>query len=595
MNLKKYLLIILFVFILSISFVSAKSYSISGAEINMTINDDGSVLFEEYIAYSFVGDFSFAYRDINLDNEVISDIEVFEIIEPGISQKVILNKSKEYKKLNFDKQGNKITWYYTAHNERKVFLFRYKLTNVLEKYNDITDFYWKIWGSGWDNQVKELKGNLILPNKVNDSKDVYTWGHPELNGKIAMLDNDRVIYQIFDIPRNQWVELRVVFPSDILVGDSAVEIKSGNGLNKIIKQENNYVDPDKRGASFIYLIPIFMIVLFLFLYFMYGREPEVNYHQIYEREIPYEYSPAIVTALINQTNKKPAARDFVAVILNLCLKGHLQLEVVSKKKILGLFGKDKDYKINFTNKNDSDLSEHENDILYKLREINNSELTFSDIKNYARKDKFSFNIFFKSWQKQVEKEAKAMNFYSKNQAYKIYNILSMVMFISGYVIIRAFLEKNMSSSFYFGFIIAGGAGLLINNIFNQALARRTEKGALHYKKWIALKKFLKDMSAMKEHPPESIVIWEKFLVYGLSLGVADKVSKAMQLVIPNGEYSGSRIFVTGTIINASILSGFASDLNSFSSEFATASGTSGSGGFGGGGGAGGGGGGGGAG
>ena len=44
---------------------------------------------------------------------------------------------------------------------------------------------------------------------------------------------------------------------------------------------------------------------------------------------------------------------------------------------------------------------------------------------------------------------------------------------------------------------------------------------------------MKDNSLIKEHPPESIVIWRKYLIYGAALGVADKVYKSMKLQVPN--------------------------------------------------------------
>ena len=61
----------------------------------------------------------------------------------------------------------------------------------------------------------------------------------------------------------------------------------------------------------------------------------------------------------------------------------------------------------------------------------------------------------------------------------------------------------------------------------------TEKGRVFYLKWSNFKKFLKDNSLIKEHPPESIVIWKKYLIYGTALGVADKVYDAMKLQMPN--------------------------------------------------------------
>ena len=63
--------------------------------------------------------------------------------------------------------------------------------------------------------------------------------------------------------------------------------------------------------------------------------------------------------------------------------------------------------------------------------------------------------------------------------------------------------------------------------------RWTETGRVFYLKWENLKKFLKDNSLIEEHPPESIVIWKKYLIYGTALGVADEVYDAMKLQVPN--------------------------------------------------------------
>ena len=39
---------------------------------------------------------------------------------------------------------------------------------------------------------------------------------------------------------------------------------------------------------------------------------------------------------------------------------------------------------------------------------------------------------------------------------------------------------------------------------------------------------------MKDAPPASVVLWERLLVYGIVLGVADKVLEAAQIAAPVG-------------------------------------------------------------
>lgn len=37
---------------------------------------------------------------------------------------------------------------------------------------------------------------------------------------------------------------------------------------------------------------------------------------------------------------------------------------------------------------------------------------------------------------------------------------------------------------------------------------------------------------MKEHPPESVKLWDEYLTYAIALGVADKTMKAMEKIAP---------------------------------------------------------------
>jgi uncharacterized membrane protein len=38
-----------------------------------------------------------------------------------------------------------------------------------------------------------------------------------------------------------------------------------------------------------------------------------------------------------------------------------------------------------------------------------------------------------------------------------------------------------------------------------------------------LRKYIKDFSLIKEYPPESVKVWNKYLVYATALGIADEV------------------------------------------------------------------------
>lgn len=587
----KKLIFVSLLILLMVPFVSAKSFYLEKAEINMDLLPDGSIDMEEIITFNFVGSFSYAYRDFDYKYENIDEIEVYDYDTGKLLRTDISGGDKP----------SRVKWYYSARDEKRRFVIKYNLKHAIKSYEDVHEFYWKIWGDGWDPKLREIYGNLSLPKKVSDSKEVYTWGHPDLEGKIAMLNNQDVIFQAFNIPSHQWVELRVVFPKYVLEDPIYTRNFEREGLDEIINEEENY---EKMETAYNYLwfllppIPALIVIFgFIFLYLKYGREPEVEYDKIYEREIPYDYSPAIVSALLNQDSKKPNPNDFVAVILNLCLKGYCKIEKKDKEKVWGLFGGGPEYIIHFSKRpSKTELSKHESEAYKILKRYSDGkdQISFSELSNNARSD-FTFRKKFTDWQKEVKKEAIASGFYSKPDANLLFIWFwggSFALFLISIAIFTS-TQIELFSALGIGAFIGGWIGVMMIAIFRQALPRRTQKGALHYKKWKALQKYLNDVSQMKKHPPESIALWEKFLVYAVSLGAADKVQKAMNLVLPSGQYR-SAIFIGHVNYSALASSSFVNSVNSFSSSFGSASGTSGSGGFGGGGGGAGGGGGGGA-
>ncbi|MCX6798991.1 MAG: DUF2207 domain-containing protein, partial [Candidatus Diapherotrites archaeon] len=382
---------------------AAKSYSLQKSDVRYTISTDGLVEAEEKITFNFSGDFSFAYRDIpkgawSINNVSVSDITSgtpqplqFELIDNGTD--------------------TRMRWYYSAHNETKTFSLRYTLSNAVTAYNDVAEFYWKVWGSGWEVPLNELYGEIELPEAVNDAKEVYSWGHPAINGKIGLVDNKKLAFQAFGIPSGQWVEIRMAFPATLLKSRANAVVESGNGLQKIIDEEAGWQasetalgfipiifsimtiailalavvlrkDRQKAGraiiagmillTSIVFLPLIAMttgalsallffaieIAVFALCWHFLGREPAAELDAIYEREVPYDYSPAVVSALMIQTSKKPPLECITAEILDLCMKGKMQIRPIKKQKVLGIFGSD-DFEIRILNRDMAGVPESE--------------------------------------------------------------------------------------------------------------------------------------------------------------------------------------------------------------------------------------------
>ena len=655
---------VLFLLLLIFTFAFSKSYSLDKAELYYKIQQDSSITVEERITFNFNGSFSYAYRTFPSGSYEIQSFEVYDI-SSGKEVKLSVDKS-------YESGREKYTWHYSATNERKTFLLRYKLLKALKVYDDVAEFYWKVWGSDWSVPLKEIYGYIELPDKVDDANKVYVWGHPEINGKIGLIENKKVLFQAFNIPARQWVELRVVFPKELLKGMDNAQIVPGAALQRIIEEEKNWAQNSKvrretdqkffneffftifiisvaplliiiiffmitlarlthseklnktvRAVSlFLFLllmllsffpfstnlgssvnlmtVLIFAIVevlLFVFVWFFFGKEPQVFIPSIYEREPPYDYSPAAVEALMRPLFKEPTTKSLSAEILHLCLKGKLKLEKIKED---ALFGKKDSYKIHIIDSSKAGLPESEALLLRLLKEAAQyrpkkffifsvperdktpNEVTLTELEFYLRFNRFKAQTFLKEWKNAVKDFVDAQGFFSKKNGILPFLIGTGILLI---------LSLIIAPRLFFVIVIVA---LILNVAFPNALPNRTKKGAEHYIKWKRFKRFLSDFSNLRNVPPEAIVLWEKYIVYAIPLGVADKVEKAMKIVFEN--YSGevhSSIFAAGTASTFSAAD-FASLSNSFSSAFSSAVSTSGSGGFGAGGGAGGGGGGGGA-
>jgi hypothetical protein len=226
----------------------AKSYTLPEARVEVKIQPDGSVDVTEYLTYSFSGSFSGGYRDIPLRRgEKISNISVSEgpiSYTPGAPTAIGSRGVPHSFGTTFIPEGMRIVWHYSALDENKTFTVRYRLHNFVALYDDVADLNMKVWGDEWTVDLDHLSAEVTLPAS---SDDVRVWGHvrvpplaggvnPDPEGSGAHLGADHVA-------AGNWVEMRVVFPGDVL-SPQAGEVRRipGPGLPQILREERTFAD-----------------------------------------------------------------------------------------------------------------------------------------------------------------------------------------------------------------------------------------------------------------------------------------------------------------------------------------------------------------
>ena len=99
------------------------------------------------------------------------------------------------------------------------------------------------------------------------------------------------------------------------------------------------------------------------------------------------------------------------------------------------------------------------------------------------------------------------------------------------------------------------------------MRRRTVHGAEKAEEAKALKRFLKDFSTLDEAPVASLVVWERYLVAAVTLGVAADLVRGLAMKVP--EVANSTTFATWYVVSGGGGFGRLGGLDHFGHDFAS--------------------------
>lgn len=607
----------------------AKDYYFPKVRVTVRIERDGSFRLVEERTFKFTGGFHWA--EYRLPKSGYSGLTGFSIAdEQGPYRQVDADAGEPGTfVLNETPEAYLALFYYSAADTEKTFTISYRIHGAVRVHADAADFYWKLVGSGWEKRTSSFEGYVELPQEV-DPERLYVFGHGPLQGQVERDGGRGAVYRLRGLPARTFLEARVVFPPEIL----DVLRSGGPALERLLEEERGLAakaDRERRQnrllARALVAVPFLMFVLWVYLFFKYGREYRPDQEVVYTRDIPSDLPPALVGYLMRF--KRLTAGDFTATIMNLVRQGYISLE--SKEEEKGLIFKKEVPVILFTRtkKNPGGLLPHEKvvyDFLFApvtyesvldalpgkagelLRKVIGTKtgalpgmagqaadtVSSEDIKKYIRKHPHEFRVIYETFSRLVKEEGKAKGFFDPKAELVmiLFGVAAVLVPVAGIVV--AAVKRIV-------FIIPVYAAAVLVFVFLIApLARRTKPGAEQYARWKGLKRFLRDFSDMKTAPPASIAVWEAYLVYAVTFGISKKVLKQMKLVLPQysqEEVMKSNFFAAsmarGGDFNADVIGSFAgfvdSMVSSFNSISSAASSTGGGGGFSGGGGGGGGG------
>ncbi|NLZ28735.1 MAG: DUF2207 domain-containing protein [Firmicutes bacterium] len=342
------------------------------------------------------------------------------------------------------------------------------------------------------------------------------------------------------MPAKKFLEGRVTMPVQLFPEAPAAMKTDRDALASILREEEGWAGKANRerlwarlqiGAS-IALVLIVLAAL-VWLWFRYGKKHRTEFQGDYYRELPADYPPAVMSVLWNWGKVK--SHDVTATLMDLARRGfiHIEQQMYEKKRLLGT----KDvvtYLLTLQNekyeKEKEGLQSHERklvDYFFTTISKDNRTLYLYDIEKFSRKRSREF--YYNFWVKWSDSLS------SRGDQYKWFegipsnaNWIPFAIGAALFAISMALFTKEI--------FIPGGAFLVsafLIALVPKTFKRRSQKASEDFSKWKAFRRFLLHFSEMQRHEIPSLVIWEHYLVYAISLEVAREVMKQLEIVFPN--------------------------------------------------------------
>ena len=545
MDLKIKTIAILLVLVFLASTIPAVSaddvdYSLTSGIVDLFVEENGLLHVKETINYHFDSSANGVYKDIPLkDNQQIKNLKVS--VEGAYCDYTIINEEgKERIKVYLYSDEAK-THKITSNSDIKVH-YEYDFTNVVKIYTDTGELHYKLWGEEWETKVYHVKATIHYPNK----KGIEYWINPYNQVSKDFWTNNTLNVKSGVIGSGEYLELRSTIPLNEFKNPIYAQHINSPGLAEIKKIQEDYENANEfanTGFLVVDILAILSITIPVIIYFREGREPKIVYNGIYEREPPTKDSPAFVNAMqggFGKTIGEPNTHGFQATIMDLINRKIISISKEESNKLKNSAIMEIRYdKL-------GELKPFENEVLNILKpfELNgkiNLDHMESSLKGSQIAKNFSTEIEYweKSFKSTYLPKSKLKKYFIESGAnhIKYYGIIIIILaIILGYFSINSIVDNAFKSLIVA--IFMGIIGIVCLNIPSTVGGRWTDEGAEYNTKWKNFKKYLKDYSLIKEHPPESIAIWNEYLVYATALGVADEVYKAMKMI----EYNGNDYF-----------------------------------------------------
>lgn len=423
----------------------------------------------------------------------------------------------------------------------------YRIEKAVTVYADVAELNWKLVPA-LDAVKKNVRLTVNLPenrfslSEKEEDEGIHYWGYGGINSEFVKdeCSNTKLVATSKKLGLNEEMEILCYFPKQMMnvsSGTNVFENMSGESLildrvHENLKNENHYATLHNvvlyTGSIFGILFISGIAILIAYIYKKFDKELVASFDGEFYRELPQDYPPAVMGYLYHE--EAITEDDLNATLMDLIRRKYIAVDANGSS----LTDKNPNYKFTFDREKDrSELKEYEAYLLNWYFDViagGKNELTLNEIDAFVKSEKNAkkYEECNARWNQLAFKEGKNYNFFDRfaESGAKKYSGLSIFGFLIAALCFYGVLSFSINLLAVLAAIVLSLSCCFI--IYLNQIKRRTEQGNEDFVRWRAFERFLREFSHFEDYPIPGIVVWEHYMVYATSFGIAELVEKQLR-------------------------------------------------------------------
>ena len=463
----------------------AKDWRIDNMDVLLDVQQNGDVVVDETVTFTFQGNYHFVGRSIPTENmDGMSDIEVRDAAGAPLPKgdgpgtwSTFTEGNRRIIQVNFDLTDASATW-----------TFHYRAEAVVMFFDQGDELRWYVFDAETPVPIGSVTATVKLPGSVPvDKMTQAVQSGYGVQTSVASPGPSTMVYAASDIPpfTNFWIVTG--FPKDVV----------------------EFTWTARRVGAFIvpkvgFILPMAAFLGMFLLWRRRGRDDPAAMYAKYVSEPPSDLSPGLVGALIDE---KVDTKEVIATIVDLARRGYLEITDTKKE---GIFTKPMTI---FTRRKSLDeLQGFEKKVAQSLFDSKYpDQVTTSELKNrfYTHVGPIVEQVYNETTKAGLFHDSpKKVRARWIGYGFLVAVVLGLLTAIMGWTGVPGW------GWFLLGSIFA----VIIVWAYSPFMPQRTAKGAQEQKKWEAFRNYLHDLTRFQDMgaAQES---FEKYLPYAIAFGV----------------------------------------------------------------------------